>query len=68
MQNRYVGDVGNFAKFALLRGLLGVIWCLYPDERHNRDGRHVSYLSRAEFKQLDLELTTALRRIVYCGS
>jgi hypothetical protein len=74
MQNRYVGDVGDFAKFALLRRLagitgerqirLGVIWCLYPDESHNRNGRHVSYLSRAEFEQLDLELTAALRRIV----
>lgn len=57
MQNRYVGDVGDFGKFGLLRFLsgltdtkerepvsLGVIWYLRPDERHNSDGRHIGYL------------------------
>ena len=57
MQNRYVGDVGDFGKFGLLRFLsgltdrenpeprrLGVVWYLRPDERHNADGRHVGYL------------------------
>ena len=52
MQDRYVGDVGDFAKYALLRRLsgisgetridLGIVWCLYPDESHNSDGRHIS--------------------------
>jgi hypothetical protein len=74
MQNRYVGDVGDFAKYALLRRLagtspeqsirLGVVWCLYPDESHNADGRHVSYLDRPGFAPLDLELISALREIV----
>jgi hypothetical protein len=51
MQNRYVGDVGDFAKYGLLRQLtmddqlhLGVIWYLFDDETHNSDGRHVTYL------------------------
>ena len=56
MQNRYVGDVGDFGKFGLLRALcqpegagspalrLGVNWYLTPDETHNNDGRHVGYL------------------------
>src|SRR5690348_3816657 len=53
MQDRYVGDVGDFAKYGLLRRLtgragerkvrLGVVWCLFPDEAHNNDGRHISY-------------------------
>jgi hypothetical protein len=77
MQNRYVGDVGDFGKYALLRRLLGapaerqvrlgIIWCLFPDESHNNDGRHVSYLSRCEFSDLDPELHKALNEIVKSG-
>ena len=57
MQNRYVGDLGDFGKYGLLRALcspneadagpvlsLGVAWYLVPDESHNDDGRHVRYL------------------------
>ncbi|MGH2559546.1 MAG: hypothetical protein ACRDJH_10810 [Thermomicrobiales bacterium] len=49
MQDRYVGDVGDFGKYGLLRALadglrLGVVWYLTPDEGHNADGKHVSYL------------------------
>ena len=58
MQNRYVGDVGDFGKYGLLRYLagvqgafnaeqslrLGVLWYLHPDESHNSDGKHVGYL------------------------
>ena len=58
MQNRYVGDVGDFGKYGLLRYLagaqgsvtvekplrLGVVWYLHPDESHNSDGKHVGYL------------------------
>ena len=44
MQDRYVGDVGDFGKYGLLRALcggdltLGVVWYLYPDEEANNDG------------------------------
>ena len=58
MQNRYVGDVGDFGKYGLLRYLtgqretlpsdpsmrLGVVWYLYPDEAHNADGKFINYL------------------------
>ena len=58
MQNRYVGDVGDFGKYGLLRSLigvgaaedtgqslrLGVAWYLYPDESHNSDGKYTGYL------------------------
>ena len=58
MQNRYVGDVGDFAKYYLLRRLsssgkfdpplsLGIVWYLVPDnhDRHGQnDGRHIGYL------------------------
>lgn len=69
MQNRYVGDVGDFVKFGILRALavdrrIGVAWWLHPDEHHNRDGRHVSYLERANWRDLDGPLFDALGDIV----
>jgi hypothetical protein len=77
MQDRYVGDVGDFAKYALLRKLygrrsersktLGVVWCRFPNESHNQDGRHISYLRQAKFEDLDDALLHKLRRIVSSG-
>jgi hypothetical protein len=77
MQHRYVGDVGDFAKYALLRRLagtlgerevrLGVIWCLYPNETHNGDGRHISYLHHPDYAELDPQLLATLRHIVASG-
>jgi hypothetical protein len=74
MQDRYVGDVGDFAKYALLKGLvgpsnlsLGVVWCLYPNESHNSDGRHIGYLQRPEFRNLDVDLHDGLATIVRSG-
>ena len=86
MQDRYVGDVGDFGKYGLLRLLcsdkgcpstdaplrLAVVWCLYPDEDHNADGKHIGYLSKSRvneraFRSCDPELYDALRRIVASG-
>lgn len=51
MQDRYVGDIGDFAKYSLISVLsegrkLGIAWYLFPDESHNADGKHVHYLSQ----------------------
>ena len=65
MQNRYVGDVGDFGKYGLLRFLSGardsltderrlslsVVWYLHPDESHNSDGKHIGYLNGASAYQ-----------------
>lgn len=77
MQNRYVGDVGDYGKYALLRHLcvpetapslkLAIIWCLFPDEAANNDGRHISYLRDPEFAKLDPNLHAALNSIVSSG-
>lgn len=74
MQNRYVGDVGDFGKYGLLRSLgaglsLGVVWYLTPDEGHNADGKHVSYLeptaaNLARYRGCDPELYDALAGIM----
>jgi hypothetical protein len=74
MQNRYVGDVGDFAKYGLLRLLtseatlsLGVLWWLFADEAHNSDGRHVSYLKSPAFSALDPKLHLTLERLLSAG-
>lgn len=70
MQNRYAGDIGDYIKLALLRQLspgkkLGIAWYLYPDEGHNADGRHTSYLSDPDkWRQLDPDLFDALAKVV----
>ncbi len=74
MQNRYVGDIGDYTKYALLRQLsmglrLGVAWYLYPDEDHNSDGKHTRYLDQPErWAQHDPELFGVLRDLVSTGS
>ena len=59
MQNRYVGDIGDFGKYGLLRCLsgmdetdssgfilrLGIVWYLHPDETHSADGKYTGYLA-----------------------
>lgn len=71
MQDRYAGDVGDFGKFSLLRSLcdatnnkLGVVWYRFPDESHNKDGRHIDYISNSEYRICDKELIQRLSRVV----
>ena len=59
MQNKYVGDVGDFGKYGLLRFLSGmtdsegsaqllrlaVHWYLHEDEKNKSDGKFISYLT-----------------------
>ena len=61
MQDRYVGDVGDFGKYGLLRFLcglaetpsqapgprLGVVWYLHSDESGNDDGKFTEYLTKS---------------------
>lgn len=50
MQNRYVGDIGDFGKYGLLKALaghglrLGVHWCLNTDDEDSSDGNLTDYL------------------------
>lgn len=70
MQNRYVGDIGDFVKYSLLNCLadghrLGVAWYLYPDEVHNSDGKHVNYLNSPEvWRDRDPWVFDRLRNLV----
>jgi hypothetical protein len=84
MQNRYVADVGDFGKFGLLRALcaspetpmplikLGVVWYLVPDESHNNDGKHITYLEvpgpkRELYRECDPDLYHRLAEIHQSG-
>lgn len=83
MQDRYVGDIGDFGKYGLLRQLvgrfddlpslaLGVIWYKVPDESHNNDGTKIHYLTPSNrnartFEACDPELYGKLRALVTNG-
>lgn len=58
MQDRYVGDIGDFGKYGLLKAIrgydpacrngvwsLGVVWYRTPDGGNAGDGTHIAYLS-----------------------
>lgn len=70
MQDRYTGDIGDYAKYGLLRALcagmrLGVAWYLCPDEDHNTDGRHIDYLDRpGKWRCFDPGLFDGLKNLV----
>ena len=73
MQNRYVGDIGDYLKLGILRALspgyrLGVAWWLFPDQDHNKDGRHIGYLDQPDrWRHFDPQLFDALGNIVSLG-
>ncbi|MDE2763385.1 hypothetical protein [Candidatus Palauibacter soopunensis] len=70
MQDRYVGDLGDFVKYGLLRAIrgtkrLGVAWYLHPDAGPAGDGRHTTYLQHpSEWRHLDADLFDALEELV----
>lgn len=74
MRDNYVGDIGDYVKYGLLRSLsahtglrLGVVWYLYPDPCKETDGRHLDYLSAAKehlYRQCDPELYDKLRDLI----
>jgi hypothetical protein len=80
MQDRYVGDVGDYLKLGLLRWLttgtpaprLGVVWYRTPDEAHNADGKHIAYLrsdhaAARMLRQFDPDLYDRLAELVADG-
>ena len=79
MQNKYVGDVGDYGKYGLLRSLfskddsyrLGVVWYLVPDEAKKTDGEHIKYLSNKHKdynRNCDSELLDELNNIICSGN
>jgi hypothetical protein len=67
MRDSYVGDVGDFGKFALLNALaehdlrLGVLWCRNTEPDSTQDGRFTAY---PELRLCDPALYDRLARIL----
>ena len=72
MQDRYVGDVGDFGKLGMFRRIadsglrVGINWyrTYKPEEHDNNDGKHISYLNNKLFQGCDDELLDRLRQMV----
>ncbi|MGP8245103.1 MAG: hypothetical protein ACLQVN_11370 [Bryobacteraceae bacterium] len=70
MQDRYVGDIGDFGKYALLKALagdglrLGVHWYLNANEEANTDGKFTDY---QHLRSCDAPLFDALQDLVRGG-
>ena len=69
MQNKYVGDIGDYVKLAILRTVapnhtLGVAWWLHPDELQENNGRHTDYLNDpVKWRHYDPDLFDCLVQI-----
>ena len=72
MRDCYVGDIGDFAKYGLLRAIgkgkrLGVAWylCVDLEMGNTGDGRHIAYLQRPdEWRHLDPDLFDTLKNLI----
>src|SRR5208337_732823 len=73
MQNQYVGDIGDYIKYALLRYItgtnkLGVVWYLHPNQKRKNDGKHTDYLKKSKiWRHYDTALIDELKDIVERG-
>lgn len=68
MKNQYVGDIGDYGKYALLRAFaldgvkVGVNWYLTEDDGSN-DGKFTSYLNDDRMRWNAPEVFDALKEI-----
>lgn len=66
MKNQYVGDIGDYGKYALLRAFashyrIGVNWYLTENDQSN-DGNMRAYLSNPSMRIYDPELYDSMKR------
>ena len=73
MKNQYVGDIGDYGKYSLLRAFrdagigLGVNWYLTADDDSN-DGKFRDYLKDDKYREYDPVVFEALKKIVESGN
>ncbi len=73
MKNQYVGDVGDYGKYAMLRFFalkgvyVGVNWYLTNNDDSN-DGRHITYLDKPKNRDHCPEVFDGMKRIVESGN
>jgi hypothetical protein len=72
VRHNFVNDIGDYAKYALLRTIcassatpirLGVIWYLTDHTERNGDGRKRAHLTQDGWSDLDPDLLATMRRI-----
>jgi hypothetical protein len=72
MRHNFVNDIGDYAKYALLRALcsdspeavrLGVIWYLTDHAENNNDGRKRAHLLTGGWEDLDPDLLAEMRQV-----
>lgn len=70
MKNQYVGDIGDYGKYGLLRFLsnrgikIGINWYLTEDDKSS-DGKFIEYLKKPVDRVYDPELYDALQEIAF---
>ena len=69
MKNQYVGDIGDYGKYSLLRFLsshgirIGINWYLTENDKSS-DGSKTDYLKNDSFKAFDPDVYAVLQKIV----
>jgi len=69
MKNQYVGDVGDYGKYSLLRffgenGIkVGINWYLTEND-DSTDGKHITYLKKEEYRRYDPVVFDGMRRLI----
>lgn len=70
MKNQYIGDIGDYGKYGLLRSLasrgirIGVNWYLCPDDGRT-DGNHTEYLLDERMRVYDAALYDVMRDLAF---
>lgn len=70
MKNQYVGDIGDYGKYGMLRSLaskeikVGINWYLCPDDGRT-DGSHTEYLSDERMRAYDEAVYDALKQLAF---
>ena len=73
MKNQYVGDIGDYGKYSLLRAFadakvrIGVNWYLTDNDDSN-DGKFKNYLNKESLRKYSPEVFDALKSIVANGN
>ena len=70
MKNQYIGDVGDYGKYGMLRFLsdcgikIGINWYLCPDDGRS-DGNHTEYLSDERMRVYDELVYDTMKRLAF---
>lgn len=70
MKNQYIGDIGDYGKYGLLRSLalngikIGLNWYLCPDDNRT-DGNHTEYLLDERMRVYDAEVYDVMKTLAF---